>query len=175
MTKARPIPTILMLSILALLAGCHSSRKLTDGYAASTITDSVHTQVEVRYRDTTIILPGDTVHILETLPCPPTAKASGIATGKAGRVKLTWQLKGGQLLMECQADSLVKVIAGLRDSLVVTNRKTSTVQQVPVRVEVVKHKVPSWVWWLIGLNLAAVAWRLRHGLFPLAGRIGGRS
>ena len=147
------ISAVYAIIMLALLFGCSSSKPVVDQIKDSTI-------VKYYYRDSIITLPGDTVQIIASVPCP---EAKWQAQAKNGRTMLVASLKNGELSIDCKHDSLQLRISLLEKEL---ERKTNTIVRVPVPQEVIQYRTP---WWakialaLSGLFITAFCiknWRL---------------
>jgi hypothetical protein len=150
---------------LASLAGC--SHKMQPPII---IRDSITTVIEVDsfWETHPVYVPGETITLHDTIPCPGVSYTATI-TGKTGRVTGSVKLHNNRLFFECKADSLTLVL----DSLLRVNRTINTTKKETqiVTVEVPKRYIPKWVWWLIAFNVAAIAWRLRHGIIGIFSKI----
>jgi hypothetical protein len=142
---------------MALLFGCRTGKPVVDQVKDSTV-------VKYYYRDSIINLPGDTVKITTSVPCP---EAKWQAQAKSGRTVLVASLKNGELSIDCKQDSLLLRISLLEKEL---ERNTSTIVHVPVPQEVIRYRTP---WWAkITLALSAIlitAFCIRNWRLLIAG------
>lgn len=165
MTK---ILTILLLMIC--FASCRTA-KLPPAETKIETKDSIIERETVVYRDTTIILPGDTTEI--TIPCPDVTINE--YAGK-GRVKLSARSDGkGNVKINCAADSLTLVIDSLKNVIREKERYHSTVKEtkVPYPVEVVKYRVPRWCWWVLIYSISLTCWVFRKPLLAFGKKLFG--
>lgn len=145
MIRMRNLIVILILSVLT--ASC--SRKTVP--QLRTITkDSIITKTETKYKDTTIFIPGKEVIITDTLPCPDYFK-----TETKDGLTATASIKNGDMKVRCAADSLLIELRFLQQQLTWTQELKQQTIEVPV--EVIKHKVPSWCWYLLIANVVIIA------------------
>ncbi|THU36907.1 hypothetical protein FAM09_18260 [Niastella caeni] len=147
------IVIVYALSMIALLFGCKTPKPVIAQVNDSTV-------VKYFYRDSIIALPGDTVQIRTTVPCPE-AKWQGQA--KSGRSSLVASLKNGELSIDCKQDSLLLRISLLEKEL---ERKTNTIVHVPVPREVIRYRTPWWAKITLGISIFFITrfciknWRL---------------
>jgi hypothetical protein len=134
------ILTVYVAFMTALLFGCKASKPVVAGVKDSTV-------IKYFYRDTLITLPGDTVRIKTTVPCP---EAKWSAQAKSGRSSLTASLHNGELSIDCKQDSLLLRISVLEKEL---ERKTNTIVQVPVPREVIRYRTPWWAKITLGISI----------------------
>ncbi|MBO9200576.1 MULTISPECIES: hypothetical protein [Niastella] len=125
------ILVVYVIIMMALLFGCRTTRPVVDQVKDSTV-------IKYYYRDTLITLPGDTVQIIATVPCP---EAKWQAQAKSGRSVLVASLNNGELSIDCKQDSLLLRISLLEKEL---DRKTNTIVRVPVPQEVIQYRAPWW-------------------------------
>lgn len=73
-------------------------------------------------------------------------------TIRKGRTSLTVKAAKGTLKIDCSADSLQHIVDSLKE--VIKRKVHIRFQKVTIRqpVEVIKHRIPWWVWVLIALN-----------------------
>lgn len=83
----------------------------------------------VKYRDTTIIIPGKTVTIEKEVNCDSLKRAQlPKTTVKSGNLNATVEIKDGKLKVDCKADSLEQVIK-LKEKTISELQKSSTVKE----------------------------------------------
>lgn len=147
------IVVVYAIIMMTLLLGCRASRPLIDQVKDSTV-------VKYYYRDTLITLPGDTVQIRTTVPCP---EAKWKAQAKSSRSVLVASLENGQLSIDCKQDSLLLRISLLEKEL---ERTTNTIVHVPVPREVIRYRTPWWAKIAVGCSILFITafciknWRL---------------
>lgn len=111
------------------------------------------TTITKTYRDTTIVLKSDTLQ--KETPIPPSQDTTSFL--KNDYAESTASLSGGHLyhtLYTYPRPIDVKIPTIEIDRKHFKTERTS--KEVPVKVEVVKYKVPKWCWCLLGVNLLAV-------------------
>jgi hypothetical protein len=148
--------TILVMNVIALITllfGCKATKPITDQVKDSTV-------VKYYYRDSIITLPGDTVQIRTTVPCP---EAKWSTQAKSGRTVVVASLNKGELNIDCKQDSLLLRISLLEKEL---TRTTATTVHVPVPQEVIRYRTPWWAKIALGICLLLLTifclknWRL---------------
>jgi hypothetical protein len=147
------ILAVYVIVVMALLFGCRTAMPVVDQVKDSTV-------VKYYYRDSIINLPGDTVKITTSVPCP---EAKWQAQAKSGRTVLVASLKNGELSIDCKQDSLLLRISLLEKEL---ERNTSTIVHVPVPQEVIRYRTPWWAKITLALSVILITafciknWRL---------------
>lgn len=121
--------------------------------ANTEIKDSTHTETVIQYHSDTVHIPGDTVSVTVQIPCPDVKLNEKKTTGKT-TAKIS--VKDGMLRVDCMTDSLTHVIDSLQERI--TNTKSFKNEKITIYqpVEVVKKKIPWWVWLLIAGNLGYI-------------------
>lgn len=77
-----------------------------------------------------------------------------------------WADRSGNLLFNCNTDSLKQKISWLETSL----RKEKFYKEsktIPVPVEVPKPYIPKWMWWLFGISICINIWNYRYSIISL--------
>ena len=111
------------------------------------------TVVKMVSRDTLIYLPGDTVSLRVSVPCPDVTPVMR----KQGRATVTAAVHSGQLVAACVCDTGA-IRATLWDRWTTrTKERTNTVIQTEV-----KEVTPSWCWLLLAVIGAMGAWKLKR-------------
>lgn len=88
------------------ITSCITQKKCFEKFPPQIITkDSIVVKDTVIYRDTTITLPGDTLQINDTIPCP-NVNINRVVKSKNGKTTATVSIKNGKLQVECKTDSL---------------------------------------------------------------------
>ena len=109
------------------------------------------TTITKTYRDTTIVLKSDTLQ--KETPIPPSQDTTSFL--KNDYAESTASLSGGHLYHTLYTyprpiDVKIPTIEIDRKHF-----KTES-KEVPVKVEIIKYKVPKWCWCLLGVNLLAI-------------------
>lgn len=150
--------------LLTLFYSCASQKRCAKLFPPQVeIKDSVIEKETIVYRDTTITIPADSVGIHDTIPCPDVVYNKKVVSS-SGKITAAVNIKNGKIIVDCKADSLQREI----DSLTTITRQkekyrtVTTVIEKPV--EVVKTKVPRWVWWLVAFNVLYFAIKYRSKL-----------
>lgn len=135
-----------ILMILAVLVGCGTTH-----YTPSENTN-VHYEIRdsVRYIDSLVPVPIPVERIVDVVPVYDTLKLeTSVARAQAYVDTTTHTLRGR---IEHKKDS-IKTVIKYRDRKVIEYRDSVSIKTVPVEVEVIRKVVPSWCWWLLGLNV----------------------
>lgn len=144
---------LFLLIVIALTSCCKRFVPTT----TTDVKDSVHERTVIQYHSDTIHLKGDTVTLTKQIPCPDVKIEEHRASGRA---KLDVSLKNGLLKVDCHTDSLLHVIDSLETRITEKNRirtETITIRQ---PMEVIKHRVPAWCWWLIAGVVAYISGKI---------------
>lgn len=148
-----------------VFSSCVTRKRCAEKFPPQIVTkDSIIEKEIITYRDTTITVPGDSVQIHDSIPCPDVVYKK-TATSKGGKTTATVSINRGKLSVSCKTDSLRAVV----DSLVTVDKtrevyKTETViHEVPV----IKYKVPRWVWWYILLSIGYAVFENRNLIIKL--------
>lgn len=142
---------VLYILLVIVFASC--CKKMMPVGTDTETKDSTHTETIIRYHSDTVRLPGDTVSITVPIPCPDAKieqqKTSGKTTAKVS-------VTGGMLRVDCMTDSLNHVIDSLKETITTTKSVKTEKITVYQPVEVVKKKIPFWVWLLIAGNVGYI-------------------
>ena len=119
------------------------------------------TTITKTYRDTTIVLKPDTLQ--KETPIPPSQDTTSFL--KNDYAESTASLSGGHLyhtLYTYPRPIDVKI------PTIEINRKhfKTESKEVPVKVEIIKYKVPKWCWCLLGVNVLAIGFILLKRNYP---------
>jgi hypothetical protein len=135
---------IKLLLLLTLFAACKRPSVKTEIVERTTIS----------YRDTTITLPGETIHdtLMVQIDCDSLGRGSirptkSIKSGQ--KTKSTIIASGNTISIECKTDSLELTIKGLNKEIEKLKKETKV-------VEVERKVIPFYVKLLIGLLILAV-------------------
>ena len=151
---------ILIAVFLLSFCSCISQRKCAERYPPQE-KDSVIEKETIVYRDTTITLPGDSVQIFDTIPCPDVLYNKTV-TSSGGRTTATVSLKNGRLQVDCKADSMQLVIDSL--ATVIKQKEHYQVRTVTVTKTITKEVVPAWCWWMLAAGIAYLIFRFKAPL-----------
>lgn len=120
---------------LLVLFSCATEKRCTEKFpSTSTVKDSIITKVEVKYKDTTLYLPGEEIKITEYIPCPDFQKEV-----KKGHLTASVKIKKGILTIDCAEDSLMTVNASLKQTLIEVNNNHIKESQKPPVKEYIVH------------------------------------
>lgn len=151
---------LLFLSIV-LFTSCVTQKRCAEKYPPEvSVKDSIIEKEVITYRDTTIIIPGDTVQIIDTIPCPGIVYKKK-ATSKSGHTTIDVSIDNGKLKVDCKTDSLQQVIDSLATIFKDRQHFKTTTVTYPVPVEIVKYKTPKWAWYLLAFNVVFFGWKYR--------------
>lgn len=143
--------TAIILMLVWVCQGCRTTR---------VISPKIVVKDSVVYKDTTIyvdvppvLIPGDTVKLKETVPCPD-AQWKGTSTSLSNRTHITAELVHGVLTVECIADSLMRENEKLRADIKIKesyrNETITNYQEIP------KWYIPWWVWLIVALAVVCL-------------------
>lgn len=135
---------------IVVFASCRTPKTII--VEKTVIKDSTVRDTLRETKDTTIYIPGDTVSIHDSVPCPDAKYSKEV---KKGGTTAKVSLNNGKLDVECKTDSLQLIIQMLRREVIRLSNfisvERTTTEQVPL--EVPKPYIPKWVWWLVGFNV----------------------
>ncbi|MBS0647386.1 MAG: hypothetical protein JSR97_12475 [Verrucomicrobia bacterium] len=146
---------LLIIAAVISLSAC--SRKVLPTQTSREVTDSTHTETIISYRTDSVFIPGEKVMIEKVIPCPGLKINEQKTTGKA---HLEVSIDSGKLKIECRTDSLVHVIDSLKEMQTKIMRFRNTVVTVKEPFEVIKNRIPGWVFILVIANLLYITGRL---------------
>lgn len=137
---------VYILTILAVLMGC--------GTTHHTPSENTNTHYEirdsVRYIDSLVPVPIPVERIVDIVPVYDTLKLeTSVAKAQAYVDTTTHTLRGS---IQNKKDS-IKTIIKYKEHIVVEYRDSVSIKTVPVEVKVEKKVVPSWCWWMLGINV----------------------
>ena len=146
-----------------IICGSACSHKLATFQPSYDKKDSIVIRQVPVWRDTIITLPGDSIHIVDTLACPEISYHKEAAKGN---LKAVVNFHGGVLQVDCKADSLNQRIRLLEYQLQ-TEKFSKEVKTVPVEVKVPAPYLPAWAKWITGIALLVLAYTFRSPLLSL--------
>lgn len=133
--------------LLLTFASCVTQKRCFEKFPPQVITkDSVVLKDTTIYVKKLIVIPGDTVTLRDSIPCPD-VQYHKVITSPSGRTQAKVDIDKGKLTVDCQVDSLNKVI----DSLKVTLQQKESYHSQTQVVEKPVYKTPVWVWIFFGL------------------------
>jgi hypothetical protein len=153
-------PVLIFLACLTMFASCKAPKVIIK----EVVKDSIHTVTNtvIETKDSAVYVPGDSVTIHDSIPCPDVTYSKEVTKGKI-TAKVT--IGNGKLQVDCKYDSLFFIIQNLRREIITLEtykeHSKASVEQVPVKVPV--YRIPKWLWWvlLISLALNAFAYRVQ--------------
>lgn len=169
MSKANKIGSLLL--IVGLMLCACKSVKYVPTQDSSTTKDSIVYRERFVLKDTPIYIPGEKIIVTIKTPCDSNGFKKGIiASSKNNRGSLTISDQGnGTLKIECEADSLKKVISHL--STVIREKETQQSKadsKTKIQtVEVIEYKVPKWCYWVIVYAIVITIYCFRDKLLTV--------
>lgn len=149
---------IILGSVISMMASCRSA-KVSVGPEVIVRDSIVYRDREVKVPVPPVKIPGDTVKLVDTVPCPDT-QWRGTATSTSGRTKLTAEIDKGKIRIDCKTDSLTKVIDSLQFKISEVERYKEKVRT--ITIEVPKQYIPWWVYLIIGMCVVTMLILLRR-------------
>lgn len=136
-----------IIAILLLgLASCVTQKRCFEKFPPQIITkDSVILKDTTIYVKQTIVIPGDSVLIKDSIPCPD-VEYHKEARSSTGKTTARVDISKGQLTVDCKVDSLTKIIDSLQVKLQTKETYHSEIQVVEKPVK----KTSAWVWFVFG-------------------------
>lgn len=120
---------------LFFLSSCVTQERCNTKFPPGvSIRDSIIYKDSIAWRDTTIYIPGESIEIHDQVNCDSLHRAQ-LAEKKirAGHVTAVVSIKDGQLSVLCKEDSLISVVASLKDHIkTLTTSKSKTVTLAPI-------------------------------------------
>lgn len=161
----KKILIIAILPVLLLLFSCTTQKRCLAKFPPEVVVkDSIVTNTEVRYRDTTIFIPGKTIMLTQKAPC---IDFSFSKKSDDGNTTLSVNSKNGVLTATCESDSLKQVIKGLKEIISTTSKYKTITKTFNVNKPVPTPYIPLWVFGSILLNLFLIIVFIRKPLLKL--------
>jgi hypothetical protein len=133
--------------LLLLIASCATQKRCFEKFPPQVITkDSIILKDTTIYVKQRIFIPGDSVLISDTIPCPD-VEYHKEAKSTLGKTTAKVDISKGRLTVDCKVDSLNKIIDSLKVQLQTKEAYHKEVQVVEKPVE----KTPLWVWYTFGV------------------------
>ena len=110
-----------LLVLIILNSGCITQRKCNERYPPS-VSDSTYVRDTFIMIVDTVVVPGETVTIRDTVPCP---ELNFSKTVKKNHVTAKVVIKNGKIDFECKADSLEALLNTIRKERVTTRTRSS--------------------------------------------------
>jgi hypothetical protein len=148
--------------IILLLNSCNPQKYCAKRFPPS-IVEIEKTNTKEILRDTSIYIPGDTVKIIDTIPCPELINKSIIK--KSGRATVKFNIKDNKITAEALCDSLEKVIQ-LKDKEITILKDRKEIQIIP-KEYIPKYFLYSGILLPIVLLLYFIIKRFNNGFFKL--------
>lgn len=157
---------LFFISLIIGFSSCITQKRCLQKFPPHITTkDSIVIKDSTIYRDTTITIPGDSVQIHDSIPCPDVLYHKE-AKSKTGRTTAVIDINKGKLTVNCKTDSLQHRIDSLQTKIRSLEKYHTEVKMIP-GAERIKYKVPLWCWVLLCANLIFIAWRLRKPFISL--------
>lgn len=141
---------LLILTTCALFS-CHR-RVVSTKSQVIEVRDSIIYERDVQIIDTTIYVPGDSVRIVDTIPCPE-AKMNREVVSKNGKTSARVVILDGIVTVDCKTDSLQLLVQMLRRELVRTANFKSKKQDTSVYEQKQDWYIPRWILWTLAISL----------------------
>lgn len=135
--------------LILLLASCVTQKRCFQKFPPQIITkDSIVLKDTTIYVPVKYTVPGDSVIIKDSIPCPDVQYKKEIKSG-SGRTRVEIEISRGKLKVDCKVDSLNNVIDSLAVKLKTMESYKSEVKI--VEKPVIRKVVPLWCWILLGV------------------------
>lgn len=139
-----------------LLSSCVTKRKCDTKFPPQVIVkDSiVVSQVErIILRDTTIFIQGEKIFIKDNAYCDSLGRAQlNKKEVRAGRLRATVEIKNGEVKVDCNEDSLIKVNATLQDKIIEKNKEiTHSKEEIRTVTEYKAHWYDKYIFRPVGI------------------------
>lgn len=149
--------TIIVLVLSVLLISCCGSRKATA--VKEDVKENRTETIKYVVRDTTIMIPGDTVLMKQPIPCPDVVWQGEASSNKT---KVTAKIRDGTIEVACAADSLNETIQYLERELERQHNKEKVITKT-----IEKKYIPKSVYWVGLIELIAALILFRKPLLKL--------
>lgn len=153
---------LFILVVLSTLSACNR-RQLPAPSIVTVTKDSIVERLTVK--DSIIRIPGETVVINDTLPCPDVVAANTVSSG---RLRASYTFKNGLLNINCNSDSLLKAIRWLEAQKEFYKSSSTTIKE-PYPVVKLEPYVPKWVIAVCVLNLLCFTYYFRKPISKILG------
>lgn len=130
--------------------------------------DSVITKDSIIYKSVKVSIPGDSVTLHDTIPCPE-ANLHKEQKSKSGRTTATLDIKNGNVTVKCHEDSLTCTIDSLKE--IIRIKESYHAQVKTVDKPVVKKVTPTWCWILLVAVIAYLVFLFKNPLFTLLNKL----
>lgn len=155
---------LLILATFLVLVGCMSQKKCLERYPPSVeVTDSIYIKDTMWIEKDTIVFEKDSVVIIDSVWCKGDTVylKSNSVSSSGNRTTASASVSNNKLTVKCSSDSLSKVIDGLTVKVREIARSKIRVDVVDRPVEVIKFRIPRWVWLLLLINSVQIIWNTR--------------
>lgn len=154
---------ILFLLAILLFTSCVTKKACDQRFPPQiVIKDSIVLKDTTLYVSVPVIVPADTVTLIDSIPCDITYEKEQKKGSQSAKVIID----KGIITVECRSDSLVKVIDSLK--VVVQNKeKYQSEVKVIEGPERVRNKVPPWCWYLLSANIVFLLIKFRNPIISL--------
>lgn len=133
--------------ILLLGSSCLTQKRCLERFPPQILTkDSIILKDTTIYIPVKIKVPGDSVHLIDTIPCPDVEYHKEVKS-PSGKSTATVDIHKSVLSVDCKTDSLERTIDSLAARVKVAEAYHSQVQI--VEKPITKYRSPIWAWLLL--------------------------
>ena len=136
---------LILTLIFLLISAC--------GTVRPTPSENTHTTVvvrdSIRWHDSTLYVQVPVESYVDVVPVYDTLKLESTLAKSISYVDTTTHTLKGRLEQVGNVETVVK----WKERVVTEYRDSVSIKEIPVEVEVIKTKVPSWCWWLLVFNV----------------------
>ena len=140
--------TLILTLVFLMLAACGTTHHIPS--------ENTHTTVvvkdSIRWKDSTIFVQVPVERYVDVVRQYDTLRLESTLARSVSYVDTTTHSLKGRL----EQVGGVKTVIKYKDRIVTEYRDSISIKEVPVEVEVIKTKVPSWCWWLLVFNVLVV-------------------
>lgn len=140
---------LVILALVVLMSSCATQKRCNEKYPPQ-VSDSTYTKDSIVFVPDTIIVPGETVVITDTIPCPDVVYHKEVKKNHSTAIV---DINKGKLTVECKTDSLEKIIIK-QNHIIETNRNRKEVSK-PV-IEYRTRFIDMLCRWIAGIAVGAL-------------------
>lgn len=150
--------------LLLLASSCITQKRCLEKFPPQIVTrDSIILKDTTIYIPVTVKVPGDSVHLIDTIPCPDVNYHKEVKS-PSGETKAVVDIHKSVLSVDCKTDSLIRRIDSLAAKLKVAEAYHSEVKI--VEKPEIKYRTPIWAWLLLA---GVILYIFRNPLLKLLG------
>lgn len=152
-----------ILATLLIVVSCTTQKKCLERYPPSvSVTDSIFIKDTMWIEKDTVVFVKDSVVIVDSIWCKgDTVFLKPVNSSSGNRTNVSASVTNNKLTVKCSSDSLSKVIDGLTVKVREIAKSKVRVEVIEKPVEVVKFRIPKWVWLLLLINSIQIIWRTK--------------